>query len=65
MTQISQFASISDTSKANLDAVATGLVTKMWKLAETNDAAGLEKFINKASQAQDADQPSAAQKAIY
>lgn len=46
----------SATSKAKLDAVAKRLVTKMWKLAETNDTAGLEKFINKAFQAQDAEQ---------
>lgn len=47
----------SATSKAKLDTVAKRLVTKMWKLAETNDTAGLEKFINNAFQAQDADQP--------
>lgn len=37
--------------------VATTLVNKMWTLAQTNDQAGLETFINKGFQAQDADQP--------
>ncbi|MDA2987676.1 MAG: hypothetical protein O2815_01220 [Actinomycetota bacterium] len=37
--------------------VATALVNKMWTLAQNNDEAGLQDFINKAFQAQDADQP--------
>jgi hypothetical protein len=37
--------------------VATALVNKMWTLAQNNDEAGLQAFINKAFQAQDADQP--------
>lgn len=37
--------------------VATTLVNKMWTLAKNNDAVGLETFINKGFQAQDADQP--------
>jgi hypothetical protein len=37
--------------------VATALVNKMWTLAQNNDESGLQTFINKAFQAQDADQP--------
>ena len=37
--------------------VATELVNKMWTLAKNNDAAGLQTFINREFQAQDADQP--------
>jgi len=37
--------------------VATALVNKMWTLAENNDGAGLQTFINREFQAQDADQP--------
>jgi len=53
----SHAASSVGASKRSVTQVATSLVNKMWTLAQNNDEAGLQTFINKAFQAQDADQP--------
>jgi hypothetical protein len=53
----SHAASSAGNPQANVTQVATALVNKMWTLAQNNDEAGLQTFINKSFQAQDADQP--------